>query len=185
MKAPDAEGAMEESRPTSPSSLDDQVEFEIRCPISTQILAVIRDFVTSLARQMGFDEEAVDQIELAVDEACANVVRHAYKHLGVSPDLSTEKQSADLKTIKSCTLWVRLHLGDQFLKITIIDHGIGINSEAKGVNTMEEFAERGGSGGLGMYIIRNFMDEVEYSYPPSGTVLTMTKYLNSESRFPN
>lgn len=36
-----------------------------------------------------------------------------------------------------------------------------------------------------MYIIRNFMDEVEYSYPPTGTVLTMTKYLQTASRFHN
>lgn len=179
------EDSTEEVRETSDVRLDEQVDFEIRCPISTQILAVVRDFVSSLARQMGFEEEAIDQIELAVDEACANVVRHAYKHLGVSPDLSADRRNPDPLTAKSCTLWLRLHLGDQFLKITIIDHGIGINSEAKGVNTMEEFAQRGGGGGLGMYIIRNFMDEVEYSYPPSGTVLTMTKYLNSESRFPH
>jgi serine/threonine-protein kinase RsbW len=173
-----------ESRAGMGGSLDETIELEIRCPITTEILAVIRDFVTSLARQMGFDDEAVDQIELAVDEACANVVRHAYKHLGVSPDLPAANRNADEATMRACTMWVRLHLGSQFLKITVIDHGIGINSEAKGVTTMEEFSARGGTGGLGMYIIRNFMDEVEYSYPPSGTVLTMTKYLNSDSRFP-
>jgi serine/threonine-protein kinase RsbW len=161
---------------------EQEAEFEIRCPIDTRVLGMIRNFVTALAKEMGFEEEATDQIELAVDEACANVIRHAYKHLGVSPDLPAEHRNSDASTVELCTLWVRLHLGQQFLKITIVDNGIGIHNESKGVNSMEEFQARGGSGGLGMYIIRNFMDEVEYSYPESGTVLTMTKYLSGASK---
>jgi serine/threonine-protein kinase RsbW len=165
-----------------PSTLHHGAEVEIRCPIDTQVLGIVRQFVTTLATEVGFTPEATDQIELAVDEACANVIRHAYRHVGVSPDLPEEERATSGELTKSCTLWVRVLMTDQFLRLTIIDHGIGIRSQAKGVNSLAEFQARGGYGGLGMYIIRNFMDEVEYTYPDCGTILRMTKYLSSESR---
>ena len=49
-------------------------------PSSTENLALIREFVSSAARQAGFDEKEVGRLELAVDEACANVIEHAYGH---------------------------------------------------------------------------------------------------------
>lgn len=106
---------------------------------NTRVLGIIRHFVTSLARQMGFEDEAVDQIELAVDEACANVVRHAYKHLGVSPDLAEEHRTDDERLARACTLRMRIHPGEERLRITVIDQGIGIQSDSKGVNSLEEF----------------------------------------------
>lgn len=155
----------------------DTVDLEIRCPVQTRVLAILRTFVCSIATYHGFDAEQTDKIEMAVDEACANVIRHAYKHLGVSPDLPEEKQNADPETHRQCVLRLRIHLGEDYLKISIIDHGIGMHNKPPGVNSVEEYTDRGGTGGLGNYIIRNFMDEVEVDFPPeSGTILTMTKY---------
>ncbi|MBX3728201.1 MAG: ATP-binding protein [Candidatus Sumerlaeia bacterium] len=176
-----------------PSALwSSSLDIELRCPVEPQVLALLRCFTKTLATQAGFNDEAIDQIEMAVDEACANVVRHAYKHLGVSPDLCngdrvTPPGLDDLELPDGprpeCVIKMRVTLGEDRLRFQIIDHGIGANHTPPGVGSIDEFLERGATGGLGIYIIRNFMDEVSFEYPEGkGTVLTMTKYLrHSES----
>jgi anti-sigma regulatory factor (Ser/Thr protein kinase) len=54
-------------------------EYKLRIPSQTDNLELIRDFVSKLASKVGFSEEDVGKIELAVDEACTNVIKHAYK----------------------------------------------------------------------------------------------------------
>ncbi len=58
---------------TSRPAASHRIDFEVRCPLSGPALHVIRVFVETLAREMGFDSESVAQIEMAVDEACSNV----------------------------------------------------------------------------------------------------------------
>ncbi len=159
----------------------DTVDLEICCPVETRILSILRAFSIAMADEVGFNEEGAAQVEMAVDEACTNVIRHAYKHLGISPDLPEEKRNRDDDARRSCVLKLRALLGRDYLKFSIIDHGIGLNRMPCGVQSVEEFQEKGGQGGLGIYIIHNFMDEVEYDFPPeSGTILTMTKFLHSQ-----
>lgn len=155
------------------------MELEIRCAVDTAILPMLRTVVTSLANQMEFSQEHVEQIEMAVDEACANVMRHAYRHLETSGthDPSSPPPILDRE---NCALWLRLQMGADHLKITVIDKGIGIHCMPEGHDSIQEYTENGAKGGLGIFIIRNFMDEVDYHSPDeSGTVLTMVKYRNS------
>ena len=46
-------------------------------PSSTENLALIRDFVTSVGKQARMSDVDISNLELAVDEACANVIEHA------------------------------------------------------------------------------------------------------------
>jgi len=52
--------------------------FSLGVPSSTQNLSLIRDFVSGIGAQVGFDENEAARLALAVDEACANVIEHAY-----------------------------------------------------------------------------------------------------------
>lgn len=175
---------------SAPGTLD----IELRCPVEPRVLSLVRAFSKTLACEAGFEEEAIDQIEMAVDEACANVVRHAYKHMGISPDLEKENQvtppplaNNDIKSeppeMPRCLIRIRVKLSHDRLSFQIIDYGMGIAEEHGGVSNIDEYLERGATGGLGIYIIRNFMDEVTFEFPEGqGTILTMTKYLHrSES----
>ncbi|MBT4603110.1 MAG: ATP-binding protein, partial [Bacteroidetes Order II. Incertae sedis bacterium] len=47
-------------------------------PSSTRFLEDVREFVTSHAEKAEFSESEVEQLKMAVDEACANVIEHAY-----------------------------------------------------------------------------------------------------------
>ena len=77
--------------------------FKLQVPSSPENLAIIRDFVTSVGAQAGLSEEEVANLELAVDEACANVIEHAYGN-----DVSQE-------------LTVRATFDEDELRIGIVD----------------------------------------------------------------
>ncbi|MBL8144007.1 MAG: ATP-binding protein, partial [Acidobacteria bacterium] len=53
-------------------------KFTLGVPSSTQNLALIREFVTNVGAQAGLGDDDVAKLELAVDEACANVIEHAH-----------------------------------------------------------------------------------------------------------
>lgn len=54
-------------------------EIELKVKSNPRYLAVIRALAVFAAEQVGFDSQNVEDLKLAVDEACANVIRHAYK----------------------------------------------------------------------------------------------------------
>jgi len=57
-----------------------QQTFKLSVPSDTVNLAMIRDFVEDSARRSPLDEPAMQKLTLAVDEACANVIEHAYNN---------------------------------------------------------------------------------------------------------
>lgn len=152
---------------------DEVLEIELHCPVESRVLTYLRNIASQVARTVGFEDEQIDQIEMAVDEACANVVKHAY---GETVGRDGEKRH-------ECVLKMRIVIAPDRLKFCIIDHGVGVTNKPRGANSVDEYLERGAHGGLGVYIIRNFMDEVEYQSPPgAGTTLTMTKYLRPATK---
>lgn len=135
---------------------------ELVAKSTTENLAMIRDFVIEFAFDAGFDEKITKKIALAVDEAVTNIIKHAYKF---SPD-------GNIKIIAEIL--------DDKLKITIQDNGIHFNPELISKPDIQELLKRKQVGGLGMYIMRNLMDEVRYSNPNNNTnEVVLIKYLQS------
>ncbi len=158
--------------PSGEPAEEEVLDFEIRCPVKTRVLSILRCVATTVAREVGFVEAEIDQIEMAVDEACANVIRHAY-----TPD-----PSGKLPVISpsDCVLHMRVSVSENRVSFCVRDKGVGLDRKPAGAASVDEYVKRGGKGGLGIYIIRNFMDEVDYECPPGeGTILTMTKYLKA------
>lgn len=122
--------------------------FALNVPSSTENLAMIRDFVASIGVKAGFDEDETARITLAVDEACANVIEHAY---------SSEETHV---------VTIRARLDSQDLVFDIIDNGRGFVAEQIGELEVEELIRRRKSGGLGLRLIRAIMDEVNYQITP-------------------
>jgi len=60
-----------------------KIERELVIKSSTDNLAVVREFIETSALESGFSEKVVKKISLAVDEACTNIIKHAYNY---SPD---------------------------------------------------------------------------------------------------
>ncbi len=123
-------------------------KFMLQVPSSTENLALIREFVSSAASQAGFDKKDIAKLELAVDEACANVIEHAYGH-----DVSKE-------------VVVRATLADDALSIDIEDTGDGFDPQTINQEKLEKLISDRKTGGLGMRLMKSLMDEVRYEIEP-------------------
>lgn len=123
-------------------------KFTLKVPSSTENLALIREFIGSAAQQAGFESAEIAKLELAVDEACANVIEHAYGH-----DISKE-------------VIVRATLDDEALSIDIEDTGRGFDPALVQPEELEQLINKRRTGGLGMRLMKTLMDEVRYEIEP-------------------
>ena len=127
-------------------------------------LAGVRQAIETLCADNGFGAKACDDIGLCVNEALANVIRHAYdgaedKPIDVTAELN-DSQDAD---------------GTVHLKIR--DWG-------KGVNPQQELPPAPSRdplkpGGLGLICLRQMMDSVVFTPQPDGMLLEMTRRKNN------
>jgi len=138
-------------------------KFTLQVPSSTENLALIREFVTTVGRQAQFEETEILNLELAVDEACANVIEHAYGH-----DITKE-------------VVVRAKFDEATLQISVIDEGLGFDPDKTPQDSIEQLIHDRKSGGLGIRLIKKLMDEVSYEIVPGQkNELHMTKKIRKE-----
>jgi serine/threonine-protein kinase RsbW len=122
-------------------------------------LANIGEFVVQAAKDAGLDPNAVYAVELAVDEACSNIIDHAYggENIGVM----------------HCSIVVESG------KLTVIlrDQGRPFDPDSVPEPILNVPLEDLKIGGAGLFLIHKMMDEVHYeSLPETGNVLTLVKH---------
>ena len=123
----------------------------LRFPAKAEYLLLARLAVAGVARGVPLAHEEVNDLKLAVTEACGNAVRHAYRS-GPLGEIALDPVP-----------------GPGRLELVVEDHGAGIELPV---------AERAPSeaGGMGLSIIRAVVDELEVGPgPDGGTVVHMTK----------
>lgn len=121
-------------------------------------LAKIGEFVTQAAEQAGFDSEQVYAINLAVNEACANIIEHGYGGEGQG------------EITCSC------RLTDEGITIVIRDEGERFYPEEVPEPDYDVPLEKLKPRGAGLYLIREMMDEVDFKFDQDeGNTLTMKK----------
>ena len=139
----------------------------IQTPGHGSYLAYIRAIVGDLARKVGFDESEAAKVEMAVDEACSNVVRHAY-----SPDKEWCWQQRDPE------IRLDIRVEGSRLIIEINDHGQHFDFASYSLTDVENRLKEMQPGGYGIFIMRKLMDEVQYSSSDqTGNTLRLVKYL--------
>ncbi|MCK5739959.1 ATP-binding protein [bacterium] len=137
-------------------------KYELKVSSHPENLAVIREFISRRAQQAGFDEDTTNKIELAVDEACANVVRHAY--------YSDKKEHP---------LGVLIQIDTQKFRVTVSDMGCGFDIDAIKPVNLKEYVLEHRTGGLGIHLMRTLMDEVNYDLKPGRlNRVTLVKYFS-------
>jgi serine/threonine-protein kinase RsbW len=125
-------------------------------------LDVIREFVKHAATDAGMDESGLHAVEMAVDEACSNIIEHAYNGM----------KAEDIE----CTCD---HNG-QTLTIILRDHGRPFRVKAVADPDLSTVLEDRRVGGLGVYLIRKLMDEVRYErLGDMGNILTLVRKIKS------
>ncbi len=123
-----------------------------------ELLDEIREFVGTIARENGFGDKDVYNIQLATDEAASNIIEHAYE--GVTDGV------LDL----SCGM------NEQTLVITLVDHGLPFDPSGVPMPDLQADLVDRKIGGLGIFLMRKLMDDVHYhSNADKSNVLTMIK----------
>jgi anti-sigma regulatory factor (Ser/Thr protein kinase) len=140
------------------------VRMELRMTSHTAVLRPARLALEEFGRQAGLPADQADMIGLALNEALANVIRHAYGNAKDQPIVVTFDRHVD---------------GDkEEIVVQIRDWAKPVDPaklpETKPVaaNTDLESIK---PGGLGLLCMRKLMDEVRFEPQPDGTMLTMIK----------
>lgn len=116
------------------------------------------DFVVQAAEAAGLDERSVYHCQLAVDEACTNIIQHGF----------------DDPTRGQISLKTAIEHGKSFV-ITIADNGPAFNPLTyKDPDPTRPLEEREG-GGWGIYFIKKLMDVIDYRYADGKNHLAMYK----------
>lgn len=124
-------------------------------PTKPEYVSLARLTIASVADHMGFSIEDVEDLKVAVSEACTNAVTHS-----VSPDKTYD---------------VIYEVIPDKLIITVTDAGIGFSPEDV---AMPQINGEQLGGGFGLFIIKSLMDRVEIiSESGNGTAITMVKNL--------
>ncbi len=124
-------------------------------PTEARLLARTRRLIAGYMEDLGVDGDAKDDIVLALDEACANVIRHAF-----SPGA------------EEC-FRLTAELTPEDITVLVEDDGVGFIPDSVGE------ADEGSVSGRGLHIIRSLMTSVEIDSDPAahGTRLRMVKEL--------
>ncbi len=117
---------------------------KLKVKSKTENLSIIRDFISSSAYEAGMKSDAVENIILAVDEACTNIIRHAYKSV---PD-----GELIIKTKSTLSRFV----------VSITDYGKSFEPEMIPEPDLQKYYRQRRVGGLGMYLMKTLMDDVKY-----------------------
>jgi serine/threonine-protein kinase RsbW len=123
-------------------------KFELHVPSSIENLALIREFTGRVARKSGLAKADVKRLELAVDEACTNVIEHAY-----GSDCTKE-------------VLIQASFDDEQLVIVVSDTGLDFDPTTVPPKEVSELIESRATGGLGLRLIKAIMDEVSYDFEP-------------------
>lgn len=139
--------------------------WRLQLPGVPDSLPVIREMVEEAALRCGFSGEEIAKIEMAVDEACTNVIEHAYQALSAHGDAQPEIE-------------VRADGYHDRLEISILDRSL-LNFPIHENSGMEvdEYLKEGRRRGLGLFIIRSFVDDVKHRFVEGhGNELLLVKY---------
>jgi len=144
------------------NSVNKIFEKELLVKSTTDNLAIIRDFIKSAANQSGFSEDSAGKIILAVDEACTNIIKHAYKY---SPEGS---------------ILIKIKFNDPKFSISITVEGSHFDPNKVPEPDLREYYKQKRVGGLGMFLIKKLMDEVNYStLSGNKNQVILVKYLSN------
>lgn len=128
----------------------------------------LKQFMEGAAREFGIPDDIQLSLNLAVEEAVVNVINYAYPK-GTEGDIEINITNSPIPDLSESSTEVIF---------TIIDQGVPFDPTTHDeADTTSELEERQ-IGGLGIHLIRNIMDRVEYQRDGNSNKLTMTKILN-------
>jgi serine/threonine-protein kinase RsbW len=135
------------------------LELTVTLPSETGSVPVVRRLAGQTLRALGVTDDDIEDVQLAITEACANVVKHA----------------ADTDTYE-----VKVNLGTERCAITVIDRGSGFDA-----TLLTGEAHHEAEAGRGVRLMRALVDSLDFEFQPlDGSVVHMVKALHYDESNP-
>ena len=127
-------------------------------PATLDNLKNVRLFLTSFLKNHNIDDVIINQIELGVDEAASNIIKHSYKGENKDKEIN-----------------IKLEISKKKISIHLFDNGDPADPKKIKPRDLKEIK----TGGLGTHFIQEVMDEVKWKNKSKGWAnhLTLVKYL--------
>jgi len=137
-------------------SLKERETFHLEIPADENNLSEVRDFMADICARAGFSKREASNTKLAVDEACTNIIKHAYRNKGGEIRIDVQAEPGRVE-------------------VNIFDRGEPFEWSKVEDPDLEEYVEIGKKGGLGIFLMNRLMDELDYSASSAGNRLYMAK----------
>jgi anti-sigma regulatory factor (Ser/Thr protein kinase) len=126
-------------------------------PGKLEFLYDFMEFVTSQARDQGFSAKKISEIELALEEVLVNIIKYAYKDSGLNGSIEINCRFDDSSN----------------LAIEIVDSGIPFDIFSAPEPDVDADIDDRQIGGLGIFFVKQLMDDVQYRREDSRNKLTL------------
>lgn len=136
---------------------------EIKVPAHIDYLGDLRNFVTKAGRKHSFPPSVVNAFKLCIDEAATNIIKHAYR---------------DLEGM----ITMRVIIKKNSMTVVLIDQGKYFDPRRVSDPDLKRYVDIGKKGGLGIFIMRKLLDEIDYHHTEEGNELRLTKLRDSTFR---
>jgi anti-sigma regulatory factor (Ser/Thr protein kinase) len=146
------------------------VNVEMTVPSDTTYLCKVRQAVIDIVGTGMFSPVKANLIALAVDEAVANIMEHAY----------SQERGGDPNVRKDIQIIMKSD-GRKF-EVLIRDRGATFDPRVVADVDVREHVKQGRKGGLGIFLMRRIMDEINYTFKQGvHNELQMIKYVDDSA----
>lgn len=132
-------------------------------PNDIETIPQLNEFIDSVAEEVGLEMSLTMSLNLALEEAVVNVMEYAYP----------EGQKGNVE--------IEVTADQQWMTFVITDTGIAFDPTTKEDADTTLSAEERPIGGLGIFMVRQLMDVIEYKRKDNKNVLTLRKKLGEEN----
>lgn len=132
--------------------------FQITRAAELESLQVFRGFITECCARYNIPSEIVLDLKLAVDEACSNIIIHGYKDMDPGSIILAFRVEPDR------------------ILVQITDFGHIFEPVETSQPDVQAALEDGELSGMGLYLIYQTMDNIDYQFSEEGNTLTFTKF---------
>ena len=130
-------------------------EVVVTFQMAPEMELLVCEKASAVARSMGMSQDKIDEVKLAVIEACLNALEHSR---------ASPRQF-------QVTFSVLGQREPEALRIAVRDRGVGFSPSSRGAREKVKLSKRG----WGLQIIEGLMDEVHIESGASGTTVVMCK----------
>lgn len=127
-------------------------------PAIPDSLPILRKFISQMGERYRFTKHEINAFRISIDEACTNIIKHGYQGAGEG------------------YITMKVQANQNRLTVELIDQGRSFDPNVVNNPNVTMYVERGKKGGLGIFIMRKFLDAIEYEVTSIGNILRLTKF---------